>query len=102
MDIAQPLAALADPSRRSIFELLHKTPASVRELTDQLPISQPAVSQHLKILTTAGLVSSTPDGARRIYAANPAGLAQLRSWIDSMWTDVLDHFEQAARKDANL
>ena len=100
MDIAQPLAALADPRRRSIFELLHRKPASVRELTDQLPISQPAVSQHLKVLTTAGLVSSTPAGARRIYTTNPAGLALLRRWIDSMWTHVPDHFEQAARKDA--
>lgn len=99
MDVTEPLAALADPRRRSIFELLREAPASVRELTDRLPISQPAVSQHLKVLRAAGLVRARPDGARRIYTAHPAGLAQLRRWIDSMWDDVLDHFDQAARKD---
>jgi DNA-binding transcriptional ArsR family regulator len=99
MDVDLPFTALADPRRRSIYELLHGAPASVRELTDQLPISQPAVSQHLKVLSAAGLVNSTPQGAKRIYTTDPAGLAQLRIWIDSMWEDVLDQFDQAARKE---
>ncbi len=99
MDITEPFAALADPRRRSIYELLRQSPASVRELTDRLPISQPAVSQHLKVLATARLVQSRPAGARRIYSTDPEGLSQLRRWLDSMWDDVLDHFDQAARKD---
>ena len=99
MDVDLPLSALADLRRRSIYEMLHRAPASVRELTDQLPISQPAVSQHLKVLVTAGLVSSRSEGARRIYSANPDGLRSLRLWVNTMWDDVLDHFEQAARKD---
>jgi len=100
MDVGLPLLALADPRRRSLYELLQRAPASVRELTDQLPISQPAVSQHLKVLAAAKLVSSQPDGAKRIYTADPAGLLVLRGWIDLMWDDVLDHFDEAARKDA--
>lgn len=99
MDVGLPLLALADPRRRTLFELLQRAPASVRELTDQLPISQPAVSQHLKVLAAAKLVSSQPDGAKRIYTADPEGLACLRGWIDLMWNDVLDHFNEAARKE---
>ena len=99
MDIGVQLVALADPTRRSIYELIREAPSSVRELTDDLPISQPAVSQHLKVLRAAGLVTSTPDGARQIYSVDPAGVAQLRAWIDELWDDVLDNFTDAAREE---
>ena len=99
VDVSAQLVALADPTRRSIYELIREAPSSVRELTDHLPISQPAVSQHLKMLRAAGLVTSVPDGARRIYRVDPAGVALLRAWIDALWDDVLDNFTEAARKE---
>ena len=99
MDVGSQLVALADPTRRSIYELIREAPSSVRELTDHLPISQPAVSQHLKVLRAAGLVTAIPDGARRIYRVDPAGVAQLRAWINALWDDVLDNFTEAARKE---
>jgi DNA-binding transcriptional ArsR family regulator len=99
MDVGSQLTALADPTRRSIYELIRAAPSSVRELTDHLPISQPAVSQHLKVLSAAGLVTAVPDGARRIYRLDPEGIAQLRAWIDVLWDDVLDNFTEAARKE---
>jgi DNA-binding transcriptional ArsR family regulator len=101
MDIGPQLVALADPTRRAIFDLLRDSPSSVRELTDQLPISQPAVSQHLRVLGSAGLVTATPDGARRIYTTDPAGIAPLRAWIDTLWDDVLDSYTETARKEHN-
>lgn len=99
MDVGPQLAALADPTRRSIYDLIRRAPSSVRELTDQLPITQPAVSQHLRVLDTAGLVTVTPRGTRRIYTADPDGIAALRAWIDTLWDDVLDAYTQAARKE---
>ncbi len=99
MDVGPQLAALADPTRRSIYDLIRRNPSSVRELTDQLPISQPAVSQHLRVLDDAGLVSVTPQGTRRIYTTDPGGVAALRAWIDTLWDDVLDTYTQAARKE---
>lgn len=101
MEIGPQLVALADPTRRSIYELIRTVPSSVRELTDKLPISQPAVSQHLAMLRSARLVTATPDGARRVYSADPEGVAQLRAWVDSLWDDVLDSFTQAASKEPN-
>lgn len=100
MDVGLQLAALGDPTRRSIYELVRAAPSSVRELTDSVPISQPAVSQHLKVLSAAGLVTAVPVGARRIYRIDPDGLAQLRAWIDGLWDDVLDNFTDAAREEA--
>ena len=73
------LGLLGDPTRRAIFELLAQRPASVQELADQLPISRPAVSQHLKVLRDGGLVVSRPEGTRRIYRLNPQGVAALRA-----------------------
>ena len=99
MDVGSQLVALADPTRRSIYELVRQSPSSVRELTDHLPVSQPAVSQHLKVLSAAGLVTAAPDGAKRIYRTDPEGVAQLRAWIDSLWDDVLNNFTEAARKE---
>lgn len=88
------LSALADPTRRRLFELLAAKPMPVGALAAYLPISRPAVSQHLKVLTEAGLVQAHPEGTRRIYAARPQGLAELRAWLDRYWDGVLAAFEQ--------
>lgn len=99
MDVGPQLVALADPTRRSIFDLIRSRASSVRELTDRLTISQPAVSQHLQVLRDAGLVTVTPQGRRRIYSADRQGVAALREWIDTLWDDVLDSFTEAAHKE---
>jgi len=88
-------AALADPTRRRVLEQLREGPRSVGELAERLPISQPAVSQHLKVLREAGLVAQRPEGSRRIYSLRPEGLAELRRWVDSMWDDVLGAFARS-------
>ena len=93
-----PWAALGDPSRRSILRLLASRPASVAELAQGLPISRPAVSQHLKILKDCGLVTVQPQGTRRIYRADPAGLAALRAELDSFWGSALANFAQLAEQ----
>ncbi|MDA7966886.1 metalloregulator ArsR/SmtB family transcription factor [Ruegeria sp.] len=84
--------ALGDPTRRHLFEAVAQRPRAVGELAADLPISRPAVSQHLRVLADAGLVVSRAEGTRRIYAARPEGLAELRDWLDRYWTDVLDRF----------
>jgi DNA-binding transcriptional ArsR family regulator len=88
------MVALSDPTRRKIFELVAKSARSVADLTRALPVSQPAVSQHLKVLREAKLVRSTPDGARSIYAVDKRGLAEIRKWLDSLWDDALDAYQQ--------
>lgn len=93
---ANLLQALADPTRRSIFERLVAGPSSVTSLAGRLPVSRPAVSQHLRVLGEAGLVESTKDGTRRIYSVRRDGLADLRSWLDEMWDAALDRYERAA------
>lgn len=87
---------LGDPSRRAIFELLAGHPRSVRELADQLPISRPAVSQHLRVLKDGGLVVSRADGTRRVYRLNPDGVAAMRAWLDRVWDEALIAFQKAA------
>lgn len=98
------LAALADPTRRKIYERVVRRPRSVGELARSLPVSQPTVSQHLRALREAGLVQVRPQGTRRIYAADRAGLAELRAYVDSLWQDVLGAFaayaDQEAREEA--
>ncbi len=89
------MVALADPTRRRIFELVAATPRSVAELTRALPVSQPAVSQHLKVLRDARLVRAEPRGASNVYHLDPAGLGEMRAWLDGMWTDALDAFRDA-------
>ena len=84
------LAALADPTRRKIFERLAARPRSVGELASGLPVSRPAVSQHLQVLKSAGLVSDRVDGTRRVYQIDPAGLGPLRAWLDRFWDRALD------------
>ncbi len=90
------LAALADPTRRAIFERVAARPAAVGELARGLPVSRPAVSQHLRVLKDAGLVRETPDGARRIYRLDPRGIAAMRDWLDAHWATALDAFQQFA------
>jgi DNA-binding transcriptional ArsR family regulator len=100
MDPTAQLSALADPTRRKVFELVRKQPRAVGALAEKLPISRPAVSQHLKVLAGAGLVRASMEGTRRIYAVNPTGLEKLRRWIDDQWEQVLDSFEEAATREA--
>jgi DNA-binding transcriptional ArsR family regulator len=95
-----PLDALGDPTRRKLFERLRGGPRSVGELVTDSGISQPAVSQHLSVLRAAGLVSSRKAGQRRIYAIDPAGLAELRAYIDSYWQAALQAFQAAAEEQA--
>ncbi len=92
-------AALADPTRREVFERLAEGPKAVGELAANLPVSRPAVSQHLKILKEAGLVSDQPDGARRVYQIDPKGLGQLRAWLDRYWDSALAAFQVAVESD---
>ena len=87
------LAALADPTRRKIFERLAARPRSVGELASGLPVSRPAVSQHLQVLKSAGLVSDRVDGTRRVYQIDPAGLGPLRAWLDRFWDRALDAYK---------
>jgi DNA-binding transcriptional ArsR family regulator len=88
------LGLLGDPSRRAIFELLARHPSSVRQLADELPISRPAVSQHLRVLRDGGLVVSRAEGTRRIYQLNPEGVTALRTWLDGVWSDALTGFQK--------
>jgi|SRR5438270_2472655 len=98
MAYANALTALADPTRRRVFERLRIGPASVGDLAAQLPVSRPAVSQHLKALKAAGLVTGKPDGARRIYYIDPDGLGELRRWLDQFWDDALESFKKEVEK----
>lgn len=86
------LEALADPTRREIFERLRGGERPVGELAAGLPVSRPAVSQHLKVLKQAGLVADRKDGTRRYYSARQEGLGELRAYLDEFWEDVLAHF----------
>ena len=86
-------AALADPTRRTIFELVVARPRAVGELAALLPVTRPAVSQHLKLLKNAGLVIDRAEGTRRIYRANPDGLQELREQLDRFWTAALANFK---------
>lgn len=86
--------ALADPTRRTIFELVAARPRAVGELAEHLPITRPAVSQHLKLLKTAGLVRDHAEGTRRIYRVDPAGLEELRAQLDRFWNQALANFKE--------
>lgn len=87
--VTYALAALAEPIRREIVERLARRPMAVGELAAQLPVSRPAVSQHLKILKEARLVRDRADGTRRIYFLDPAGLGEIRGWLDRFWDQSL-------------
>ena len=92
--------ALGDPTRRAIFERLATRPSSVGVLARRLPVSRPAVSQHLRVLKEAGLVRETPEGTRRIYRLDPRGIAAMRAWLDAHWSTALDAFKNYADEQA--
>ena len=91
--------ALADPTRREVFERLATGPQAVGDLASGMPVSRPAVSQHLKVLKEAGLVTDRPEGARRVYQIDPAGLGQIRAWLDRFWDDALEAFKAEVERD---
>jgi DNA-binding transcriptional ArsR family regulator len=93
------LEALGEPTRRRIFESLVAGPKSVRELADVLPVSRPAVSQHLKVLKDSGLVVDRADGARRVYRVLPEGVAAMREYLDRMWSTALTAFAAAVEQE---
>jgi DNA-binding transcriptional ArsR family regulator len=92
---AEPLTALGDPTRRAIFERLGDRPRAVGELARELPVSRPAVSQHLKVLKDAGLVIDRRAGNRRIYQLNPDGVDALRAYLDRFWNRALTAYQAA-------
>jgi DNA-binding transcriptional ArsR family regulator len=91
-------SALADPTRRAIFEQLARRPRAVGELAEEFPVSRPAVSQHLKVLKDAGLVADRREGNRRLYSVDARGVEAMRTYLDSFWSDALTAFERAARR----
>jgi DNA-binding transcriptional ArsR family regulator len=98
MAYASAMDALGDPTRRRIFELLQNGPRAVGELAGELPVSRPAVSQHLRVLKQAGLVTERRDGTRRMYRLDPDGLGEVRAYFDRFWTTALESFETAVAR----
>ena len=98
MAYGSALIVLADPTRRKVFERLRAGPLAVNVLAAGLPVSRPAVSQHLKSIKDAGLVEERSQGARRIYSMRREGLLELREWLDSFWGDALEAFKLEAEK----
>lgn len=92
------IEALGDSTRRAIFERLVVRPRAVRELADDLPVSRPAVSQHLKVLKGIGLVTDRAEGTRRVYRVEPDGVAAMREYLDRMWETALQAFAAAVEK----
>jgi DNA-binding transcriptional ArsR family regulator len=101
MAYANALTVLADPTRRQVFERLRAGPRPVNVLAAGLPVSRPAVSQHLKVLKGAGLVEEHSEGVRRIYSLRREGLMELREWLDSFWDDALAAFKLEAETSHN-
>lgn len=97
--VSRAWTALADPTRRRVFERLAHGPRAVNEIAARLPVSRPAVSQHLKVLKAAGLVVVRQEGTRRLYQVDPQGLAPLREYLDSFWDQALAAFKAAAEKE---
>jgi DNA-binding transcriptional ArsR family regulator len=91
-----PLDALGDATRRQVFELLRSGPRSVGELAANVPVSRPAVSQHLRVLEGAGLVTHRRDGTRHLYELDSAGVGALREWVDGFWNEALARFKAVA------
>jgi DNA-binding transcriptional ArsR family regulator len=98
---ATALQALADPTRRQLFEHLRAGPCAVGELARTTPVSRPAVSQHLAVLKAAGLVRDKARGTRRVYEIDPKGLGEIRAWIDDMWEGALRAFAADVESDAD-
>lgn len=102
MHVEAKVAALADPTRRRVFELVLRGPGPVGRLAAGLPVSRPAVSQHLRVLLDAGLVTAEKRGTSRVYAADQRGLADLRHWFEDLWDQALDAYELAAREEQTM
>jgi DNA-binding transcriptional ArsR family regulator len=98
MTYGNGMNALGDPTRRAIFERLADGPRAVGEIADEMPVSRPAVSQHLKVLKEAGLVSDTQAGNRRLYEVDTRGVAGVRAYFDQFWTNALQAFKEAAER----
>src|SRR5438034_11381025 len=98
MAYARALQALGDPTRRAVFERLRGGPRSVGEIARGMPVTRPAVSQHLRVLKGAGLVTDEQRGTRRLYRIEPDGLTELRAWFDSLWDTALAEFKAAAER----
>ena len=99
MTYAQALQALADPTRRSVLEGLRNGPRAVGEIAAGLPVSRPAVSQHLRVLKEAGLVTEQQRGTRRLYRVDPDGLAEVREYLEGFWQEALANFKVAAEQE---
>jgi DNA-binding transcriptional ArsR family regulator len=99
MAYAQVLQALGDPTRRSVLEELRDGPRAVGEIAARLPVSRPAVSQHLRILKEAGLVTERQNGTRRLYRVEPNGLAEVREYLEGFWEEALNNFKAAAEQE---
>lgn len=99
MTYGNTLTVLADPTRRAVLERLRSGPASVQQIADGLPVSRPAVSQHLKVLKEADLVRDEPRGAARIYRIHAPGLKELRDWLESFWDEALENFKAYAESE---
>jgi len=93
MAYQESMAALAHPTRRAVFERLRHGPVPVGEIAAELPVTRPAVSQHLRVLEEAGLVTAQRQGTRRLYQVRPEGLAELRAYLDSFWGEALAGFQ---------
>jgi DNA-binding transcriptional ArsR family regulator len=93
---ANPFDALADPHRRAILELLHDGERSVREIADEMPITRPAVSRHLRLLKEAGLVASSAEGTRRLYRLHDEGVDAVRAYVEEVWGDAVARFRLVA------
>jgi DNA-binding transcriptional ArsR family regulator len=92
------LGALADPTRRQVFERLLPGPLAVHQIAEGMPVTRPAVSQHLRVLVDAGLLTVRSQGTRRVYAVSPEGMGSLRSWMDEFWSRALEGFRTAAER----
>src|SRR6266566_6936592 len=101
MAYGNALAVLADPTRRKVFERLRAGPRPVNVLAAGLPVSRPAVSQHLKVLKDAGLVIDEADGTRRVYRVDPRGIEAMKSYLDRLWDRALAAFKAAAEKETD-
>lgn len=95
------VVALADPTRRAVFEKIAARPSSVAELTRALPVTQSAISQHLRVLREAELVRFDRHGTRNIYRLDPVGLSRMRKWLDDMWSEALAAFAAEIEKEEN-
>lgn len=100
MTYGNALSALADPTRRRVFERLKSGPQPVGRIARGLPVSRPAVSQHLKVLKDAGLVADEAEGTRRVYYIDPEGLGELRKWLDQFWDQALASFQAEVEREA--